>query len=660
MTQRASNRGCLSDFLGKGMAAKLIAIAGPLRDYQWELAGDSLTIGRDLSNDICIPAGSVSRQHCRIQRNAEGYLLEDLGSRNGTHVNGGPAQQHHLLHADKIVVGDSIFVFVGEGKDYEVSPPSIIEEPIGEISETSELRPEDALYLNSGKLIERGRSGELARDLHAILNIATKTAAATDSTHVQREILHWLFEVTPAKCAAVLLCEHGPWPPTWQLSVNREGDPEANVRVSSTVVRRAFERKTAFLINDATERPDLKNAQSIVDLRARSIACVPLVAREKAIGVLYLDTRNSLVPLERDHLELLVAVAKIAGLAIENAQRVDALKRQAELLRSDLSRRHSFVGDTPSMRSVYNTLAKVARSESTVLILGESGTGKELAAREIHKTSARAEKPFVAVNCATLGENLLESELFGHEKGAFTGAHAVKKGQFEVADGGTVFLDEIAEAPLTVQAKLLRVLQEREFVRIGATKPIHINVRLIAATNQDLKNAVREGTFRADLLFRLDVVAIKMPPLRERREDIPALANYFAKKYSRDCARGEMAISAAAEALLVQYDWPGNVRELENAIERAVVLGGEDVILPEDLPEALLETGLPPSDEDSIHASVRDTKRKRILAAMEEAHGNYTQAARILGVHPTYLHRLIRNLDLKTELVNRFASGKSA
>jgi transcriptional regulator with GAF, ATPase, and Fis domain len=642
------------------MAAKLIAIAGPLKDYQWELAADSLSIGRDLSNDICIPAGSVSRQHCRILRTDDGFTIEDLGSRNGTLINGSASAKHSLSHADKIAVGDSIFVFAAEGQDYELSAPGIVEEPMGELTETSELRAEDAFYLNPGKLTERGRSAELARDLHAILNIATKAAAATDSHHVQREILHWLFEVTPAKCAAVLLCEAGPWPPTWQLSVNRDGDPEADIRVSSTVVRRAFERRAAFLINDANERPDLKHAQSIVDLRARSIACVPLIARDKAIGVLYLDTRNSLARLERDHLELLMAIAKIAGLAIENAQRVDALRRQAELLRSDLSRRHSFVGDTPAMRSVYATIAKVARADSTVLILGESGTGKELAAREIHKSSPRAEKPFIAINCATLGENLLESELFGHEKGAFTGAHALKKGQLEVAEGGTVFLDELAEAPLAVQAKLLRVLQEREFVRMGGTKSTHINVRLIAATNKDLRNAVKEGSFREDLWYRLNVVCIKMPPLRERREDIPVLANHFAQKFSRDCARGVMGISPAAESLLVQYDWPGNVRELENAIERAVVLGGDEVILPEDLPEALLETGLLPSDEDSIHASVRDTKKKRILAAMEEARGNYTHAAKILGVHPTYLHRLIRNLDLKSELVQRFATGKTA
>jgi Nif-specific regulatory protein len=640
------------------MGPKLIAIAGPLKDYQWELS-DSVAIGRELSNDICIPASSVSRQHCRIMRGDNGFVLEDNGSRNGTMVNGTLVNRRDLTPSDKITIGDSIFVYT-EDERYDVAQPTIVDEPTLENTETAELRAEDALYLNARKLTERPRSAELARDLQAILKIATNTAAATDAHSVQREILDWLFEVTPAKCAAVLLFEHATWPPTWQLACNREGDPEADIRVSSTVVRRALERRTALLISDTSDRPDLKNAPSVADLRARSIACVPLMAREKAIGVLYLDTRNSLVRLDREHLELLMAIARIAGLAIENAQRVDALRRQAELLRSDLERRHSLVGDTAAMKSAYNTLMKVARADSTVLILGESGTGKELAARAIQQNSPRADKPFVAINCATLGENLLESELFGHEKGAFTGAHAMKKGQLEVAEGGTVFLDEIAEAPLTVQAKLLRVLQEREFVRMGSTRPIRINVRLVAATNKDMRSEVREGRFREDLWYRLNVVSITMPPLRERREDIPVLANHFVRKFGAECGRPEIGISADAEAVLMHYDWPGNVRELENAIQRAVVLGEDDVILPEDLPETVVENGPMPPHDRSIHSTVRDVKCKRIIAAMDEANGNYTHAAHILGVHPTYLHRLIRNLDLKGELVKRFAQGRSA
>jgi Nif-specific regulatory protein len=303
------------------------------------------------------------------------------------------------------------------------------------------------------------------------------------------------------------------------------------------------------------------------------------------------------------------------------------------------------------MRQVYQLISKVAPTDSTVLIQGESGTGKELAARAIHQNSKRENKPFVAVNCAALAESLLESELFGHEKGAFTGAVAQKKGRLETADGGTLFLDEVGEISPTLQVKLLRVLQEREFERVGGTRTIKVDIRLVTATNQDLEQAIEQGTFRQDLYYRLNVVSIEMPPLRLRREDIPLLASYFVEKYSAKCNRKVSGISPEARARLREYDWPGNVRELENAIERAVVLGTTEQILPDDLPEAILETGGAEGRESAkYHEAVARTKKQIILEAMEQAGGNYTEAARILDVHPNYLHRLIRNLNLKEQI----------
>jgi Nif-specific regulatory protein len=287
-----------------------------------------------------------------------------------------------------------------------------------------------------------------------------------------------------------------------------------------------------------------------------------------------------------------------------------------------------------------------------VLISGESGTGKELAARAIHRNSRRAEKPFIAVNCAALAESLLESELFGHEKGAFTGALVQKKGRLELSDTGTIFLDEIGDLSPSLQTKLLRVLQEREFERVGGNRTIKIDVRLLAATNRDLEDAMVRGTFRRDLYFRLNVVNLKMPSLRERREDIPLLANYFARKYGDRCNRIVFGISPDARRLLMNYDWPGNVRELENAIERAIVLGTTDHILAEDLPEAVVEFQTHVSGESgsNYHEQVVQMKRKMIIDAVKQANGNYTAAARLLNLHPNYLHRLIRNLNLKDEL----------
>jgi transcriptional regulator with GAF, ATPase, and Fis domain len=313
---------------------------------------------------------------------------------------------------------------------------------------------------------------------------------------------------------------------------------------------------------------------------------------------------------------------------------------------------HDMVGDSAPMRAVYERISKVAPSDCTVLICGETGTGKELAARAIHQNSPRARRPFVAVNCATLTEPLLESELFGHERGAFTGAVALKKGKFEIADGGTIFLDEITELAPAIQAKLLRALQLHEFERVGGTRTIKTDVRVIAATNQDLQAAVTAGRFRQDLWYRLNVVNVTMPALRGRRADIPMLASYFAARYGRG---RQVQISREALDALRAYDWPGNVRELEHAIEHATVLGGSDRIVADDLPEAVLDASaaLPSGTAAAYHRAVLETKRRLILDAIEKSGGNYTAAARLLGINPTYLHRLVNNLQLRDMTASR-------
>jgi len=369
------------------------------------------------------------------------------------------------------------------------------------------------------------------------------------------------------------------------------------------------------------------------------------------LGVLYLDTTIAGDQFNRDHLQLVTAISGIAAVAIENARHFEWLQTENERLLADVNIEHNMVGESPAMQRVYHFISKVAPTDSTVLIAGESGTGKELAARAIHRNSKRAQKPFMAVNCAALTESLLESELFGHEKGAFTGAFSQKKGRLEVADGGTVFLDEIGELSPALQVKLLRVLQEREFERVGGTVTIKVDLRVIAATNKNLEDAIESGEFRHDLYYRLNVVSLEMPGLRERREDIMLLASYFAAKYGAKCNRKLVGISPDARACLTAYDWPGNVRELENAIERAIVLGTTDVILPEDLPEALLEQETSAAQSTvGYHEAVTQTKKQIILKAIEEAKGNYTEAAKLLGVHPNYLHRLIRNLSLRAQL----------
>ena len=378
---------------------------------------------------------------------------------------------------------------------------------------------------------------------------------------------------------------------------------------------------------------------------------MPLTVFQKVTGCIYLDTCNATSRFDEDHLQLVAAIAGISAVALENARRMQWLEQENLRLSTEINLDHNLIGESPRMKEVYQFLARVAPTDSNVLLQGESGTGKELAARAIHRNSPRSSKPFVAINCAAIPEGLLESELFGHERGAFTGAVAQKKGRLEMANGGVVFLDEIGELAPALQVKLLRVLQEREFERVGGMRPISVDMRVIAATNQDLAEAVKTGTFRKDLFYRLNVLSLVMPPLRERREDIPMLADYFVTKYIKKLKTKTRRISAEAMARLVNYDWPGNVRELENAIESALVLSVSDVIQPEDLPESILDKEVASNSEGAkYHTQLRELKKQLILDALEETKLNYTEAAELLGVHVNYLHRLIRNLDLKEAL----------
>jgi len=345
-------------------------------------------------------------------------------------------------------------------------------------------------------------------------------------------------------------------------------------------------------------------------------------------------------PLDRDH--LLIVIRK----ALER----DALRRQVAYLRSEVDGRYaSIVGNSPSVRSVVEAAQRAAKSDASVLLLGESGTGKELFARSIHQWSHRCAMPLIVINCVALTETLLENELFGHERGAFTGADRQQKGKLEMADGGTVFLDEIGDMSLPLQAKLLRVLQDREFHRVGGSKTVSVNIRIIAATNKDLRQAVRAGQFREDLYFRLNVVTLTLPPLRERSRDIPALAQFFLDRHTRDAKRPGMTLSPAALDALTRYPWPGNIRELDNVIARAVVLSPKDTIEPEMLALLADDPILHRRDDAPLpylnlpyHESMEQHSRYIIARAMERAEGNQTKAAESLKLQRTYLARLLK------------------
>ncbi len=636
------------------MNPRMVAISGPLKDSVFALPSEDLSLGRDATNTLPITAPSVSRRHCILRREGDGFKILDLDSRNGTFVNGQAVKESWVRHQDEISVGDSTFLFLTEEHTDKLAPPSrpVEFEDEKPTHATAEIRPQDVLYLQPDKILsELPATSRFARNLNTLLKISRAVHSIRDLDELQAHLLDLIFEVAPAERGAILLDGTNGREFNSVFGRNRDATNEHSVRVSRTIAQRVLIEGVAILGSDVPGSERLGKVESLVASQVRSLLCVPLTLFNRTIGCVYLDTVNIADRFNEDHMELVTAVAGISAVALENARRLQWLEQENQRLMKEITLDRSLVGESPRMKEVFQFLARVAPTDATILIGGESGTGKELAARAAHRKSPRATKPFVAINCAAIPETLLESELFGYEKGAFTGANAQKKGRLEMADGGVVFLDEIGELASSLQVKLLRVLQEREFERVGGTRPIHVDIRLIAATNRNLEEAIRNNQFRQDLYFRLNVVSLTMPPLREHKDDIPLLVSFFVDKNWKKCGARPKPLSKEALDCLMNYDWPGNVRELENVIERALVLGTSDDILLEDLPESLLERAPAPGmHEAKYHASVKESKKRLIQNALEEAHGNYTEAARLLGVHPNYLHRLIRNLDLKDSM----------
>jgi Nif-specific regulatory protein len=576
---------------------------------------------------------AVSRKHCAISQVTQGiYEISDLDSHNGTFVNEIQVSRTPIQHGDRIRIGTSEFAFL-IGEDDGSSPQS---SGAGKQTTSGALT---ALFLDqrSGLPSDASGIGRMARDLSAFFKIANLVNSFHDVEALQRELLGLIFEVIPAAQGAIVLqpnADEEPNPPcTW----NRDGEAKQEMVIREEWAQRAiWERCAVFTTASTAPAP------------AEHVLCVPLVAVENILGVIYLTSPVTSPPFAEDHLYFLSSVSRIAAVSLENLLKLDSLRAENQRLRADVGAA-TLIGESRAMSRVTEFIGRVAKGDSTILIRGESGTGKEMVARAIHANSLRPSKPFVAINCAAIPETLLESELFGHEKGAFTGAAAVQKGKFEAAEDGTLLLDEIGEMTPLLQAKLLRVLQQREFERLGGTRLLPFNARVIAATNKNLEQAIKAGEFRQDLYYRLNVVSVVLPPLREHREDIPLLALHFANKFAAKSKRGFRGISPEARSLLMQYSWPGNVRELENAIEHAIVLGLTDEILPEDLPEAMLEEQ---SSEMAAlyHNTLHQTKRQLVTTAMNDTKGNHVEAARLLGIHPKYLHRLIKNLNLKSEL----------
>jgi transcriptional regulator with GAF, ATPase, and Fis domain len=622
------------------MNPRLICLAGPRQGSVFPLdPASEFSIGRDAGNQVSVLDLTASRRHCALQEKDGRFQLNDLESRNGTFVNGLPVTERWLEHGDRIRVGVSTFLFLLREEATEC-PSSDVEMKDGEWNEASSMALPDTPETMDGGVASDAASERTVADLRAVLRINSALGTVRGLDALEQRLLESLAEVTPADRGAVILTGKNPGEFASIFGWDKYPHQERPVQVSRPAIDRALRERTAFLGNDLTDN-------------IASLLVVPLVVLDRTVGVIYLDTANPQTPFTENHLQLLAAVGPVAGVALENARRVQWLQEENDRLQNEVAAGRDLIGECAAMKDVHQFIAKVAPSDSTVLICGESGTGKELVARAVHAHSGRADGPFVAINCAALTESLLEAEMFGHEKGAFTGAAAQRKGKLESANGGTFFLDEVGELSPVLQAKLLRVLQEREFERVGGTRTIQVDLRLIAATNRDLKEAIQDKSFRQDLYYRLNVVSVTLPPLRARRQDISLLATYFISKHGGKSPRPLQGLSPEARACLMNYDWPGNVRELENAMERAVVVRSGDVILPEDLPDSVLEAGAAaaaPGGLPKYHAAVLETKKQLILKALELTDGNYTEAAKALGVQVNYLHRLIRNMNLKAKI----------
>ena len=391
---------------------------------------------------------------------------------------------------------------------------------------------------------------------------------------------------------------------------------------------------------------------SEVGIDTRSIACVPLISKGEVIGALEIIDRYDGQPVNEEDLERLTAFAEMATEALEESSRIGRAEKEIKSLKAQLAGEKKIIGESVVLRKAIETCHKVADSKATTLLTGESGTGKELFAKLIHESSPRREKPMVSVNCGALPEGLLERELFGNEKGAYTGADSRKSGLFEAADTGTIFLDEIGETTPAMQVKLLRVLQEGVFFRIGAQEPISVDVRVIAATNRDLKKLVEKNEFREDLYYRLDVIRVKLPPLRARKDDIPLLVDSFLKKIAKESGRQSKKMSTDAMRILTDFSWPGNVRQLENAIERAVIMSDGNLIRATDLPHELSKgaSEIAPGSGLTLKDAQNIFKKNYIIQTLTECSGNQNKTAVVLDIQRTYLSRLIKELGIKEEM----------
>ena len=662
-------------------------------------SSQKLVVGRASSNEIPVSDERASRRHAEISFKDGHWVLRDLGSRNGTLLDGSKIDAPKLLSpGNQITVASCRMTFVHSLTDYV--PPTNDSEGANDSpgSQThSDLPPSITHRQSKASMLG---SQELSADLLAPTQRSSseplKSQSSEPTVHAAAlEVLQLAFELAklssiPEACElaltrllAVTGCQAGgvvkideiikesksdrsksPESATVSISVLAASElaGKAYHPISDTIVQNLVRDPSAILARNVISDPSLigdpKQSGSHV-LSTTSLIAAPIQVDGSLFGIMHLYSRIGRKDLAPSDLEVALAISEVLSVSIGNLLKHQSLETKLQSTSSRLEQLEQrlghgdWIGDSQSMKMLREQVRRVAPTQATVLIRGESGTGKELVARAIHENSPRTSGPFVTINCAALSPTLLESELFGHEKGAFTGATDRKIGKFELANGGTMLLDELGEMSMEIQAKFLRVLEGHPFERLGSNKPIRSNVRIVAATNRDLEQAVQEGRFRSDLYFRSRVIELKIPPLRERPEDVLPLANFFLKQFRSSSGHGPTRFSDRAQAAMMAYHWPGNVRELKNCVERAHVLAIGDVAQPEDLALSNLQIpGMPPPT--SMMPSQQVEYRERTLDEVELDHiaqtlrytqGQKNRAASILGIERSTLDRKLKRLQ---------------
>jgi Nif-specific regulatory protein len=633
--------------------------------------GHVTRLGRHPISDIVIEDDACSREHCEVFYGGQGWVLRDLQSRNGTYVGNRRVEGDWPLEHEQVIrVGETRLEFSLEGsalvprvKGDTVFAMDTHKGQIEGLTKDSKskilLRAKQSRYHVEG--LTDDQLADLSRGLRHLYEMAIRSASAQSPRELAEIVLECLFAATTADIGAVLVPREKGLPADqsgWTCLASRTRGERPYTQVSDSVSRAVLRDGVAVLAEDVETDlpPRTPQSRSLHELEAQSVICAPIRRQESTSGLIHLYTTSVDRQLTPENLHFTLAAADHLGMTLraldervslkENLARAEQNNRT---LREQLHHESQLIGESPVVQSLRDQTVLIGPTDATVLIRGESGVGKELVARAIHQHSRRKDKPLVCMNCAALTETLLESELFGHEKGAFTGATERKIGKFEQAHEGTLFLDEVGEMSLSIQSKFLRVLEGHPFERVGGQRPITTNVRVVAATNRDLEEAVKSGEFRQDLYFRLHVVEITIPPLRERTGDMTVLAKHFVERFARKTSRVLRGFTPAALQLLESYHWPGNVRELQNAIERAVILCRGPVIEVSDLQLSSLNAR---EHRERITAdfhagtyremTIDEVEQAHILATLEYTDWNKTRAAEILAIERSTLDRRLK------------------